>query len=1053
VRLTSRRLQCITAGRPWRGKGVVMRIIATRFHALLSTVLLISAVAPASGQYFGQNKVQYERFDFQVARTDRFDIYFYPEIKEGVEVAARLAERWTTRLERLLDHRLSSRQPLVLYASSAHFQQTTVIPGAIGEGTGGVTEGLRRRVVMPFAGPLWDTDHVLGHELVHAFQYDISTQRTREAGRAGARISGLQTLPLWFVEGMAEYLSIGARSPITTMWVRDAILQEKLPTIEDLGDPRYFPYRWGHALWAYIAGRWGDRAVSDMLASGIITGDPEKSFEIVLGVTEDQLTEQWHAALREAYQPAASQASRPHQHGRLLTPERGLGGDINVSPSLSPDGVKVAFLSERSLLSIDLFVADVASAKVLRQLTTTAVDPHLNSLQFIASAGAWDPSSTRLVITGVVDGRPRLLIYDVNSGDKLREQELDGVDAAFNPAWSPDGRTIAFIGMRQGFTDVFAIDVESGRVDQWTSDPHTQLHPAWSPDGRSLALATSQFTTTLDTLAIGDLRLAVFDVATRRSREIAAFTRGKHINPQWSVDGRSLFFVGDPDGIANVFRVPVDGGTPRQVTSVYTGTSGITETSPVISTAVKVDRLVFTVFEAGDQRLYVSDAPETLRGREVVFGARDDAAFLPPRRERSGPVTELLRDPTVGLPAADAITEVAPYRPRLALDYVGQPSFSVGADRWGAFGGGGLSFFMSDMLGNHNLGVMVQTTTSFDEDFSANDIGGALVYQNQSRRWTWGAAVDQTPYRTGYVVGANAIIDDRPVTVQEAVILRQADRGATGMVAYPFSRAQRIEFTAGLRNLAFSQKSRVTAYALDTGELLLDQENDLGGSESITMGQTSAALVYDTSSFGATSPVFGQRYRFEVSPVLGDIRYTGLLLDYRRYFMPAPFYTLATRVMHYGRYGSGGEDPRLSPLYLGYPTLVRGYDVGSFDQADCPPSPDGSCPAVDRLTGSRIAVANVELRFPLLRPFGASAGMYGPVPVEVALFADGGVAWDANEASSPFYYRSDGKPISSVGAALRVNALGFAVLQFDLSRPLQREGRGWVFQFSMAPGF
>ncbi len=1029
-----------------------MHVSPSRFHAAIVGAMLALSAVPAAAQYFGQNKVQYEQFDFRVAKTERFDIYFYPQIEQGVDVAARLAERWTTRLERMLEHRLSSRQPLVLYASSAHFQQTTVIPGGIGEGTGGVTEGLRRRVVMPFAGPLGDTNHVLGHELVHAFQYDMSEQRVREAGSAN-RVSGLQTLPLWFVEGMAEYLSIGRRSSLTTMWVRDAIQREKLPTIEQLSDPRYFPYRWGHALWAYIGGRWGDRAVGDLLASGIMLGDPAKSFEAVLGITQEQLTEQWHAALQQAYRNVGEQSSAPERFGRLLTPKEELGGDINVSPSLSPDGMKVAFLSERSLLSIDLFVADVDTGRVLRQLTRTAVDPHLNSLQFIASAGTWDPTGTRLAVAGVRNGRPHLLVYDVNSGDKVREQELETVDAAFNPAWSPDGRTIAFIGMRQGFTDLFAFDVERGAVEQWTSDPHTQLHPAWSPDGRTIALASGRFTTELDTLEIGELRLALFDVASRQAREVAAFPRGRHINPQWSADGRSLYFVAEPDGIANVFRMALDGGAPRQVTDLYTGASGITETSPVISTGAKTDRVIFTVFEDGNQRLYVAEQPEVLAGRTFTAAPGTDAALLPPVGAEPGQVTQLLQNPTLGLPRTDAIQEVAPYQPRLQLDFVGQPTLSVGADRWGAFGGGGISFFMSDMLGYHNLGVMLQTLTTFDGDFSASDLGGAVMYQNQKNRWTWGAAIDQSPYRGGYVSAVNTVIDGRPVNVQEAIIYRQADRGATGMVAYPFSRAQRIEFSGSYRNLAFSQKSHLTAFALDTGEILLDQEQDLGNPESLNMGLTSAALVYDTSSFGATSPILGQRYRFEVSPVFGDIRYTGLLLDYRRYFMPARFYTLATRVMHYGRYGDGGEDPRLSPLYLGYPSLVRGYDVGSFDERDCPPTPDGRCVAFDRLTGSRMAVANVEFRFPLLRPFGASRGMYGPIPVEVALFADAGVTWDANRAESPFYYRSDNKPVTSVGAAFRVNALGFAVLQFNLARPLQRDQQGWVFQFSMAPGF
>ena len=77
--------------------------------------------------------------------------------------------------------------------------------------------------------------------------------------------------------------------------------------------------------------------------------------------------------------------------------------------------------------------------------------------------------------------------------------------------------------------------------------------------------------------------------------------------------------------------------------------------------------------------------------------------------------------------------------------------------------------------------------------------------------------------------------------------------------------------------------------------------------------------------------------------------------------------------------------------------------------------------------------------------------MYGPIPVEVAMFADAGVAWDSG-ADSPLY-RSDREAVSSAGLALRVNALGFAVVQISYARPFQRRDRGWVWQFSLAPGF
>lgn len=139
------------------------------------------------------------------------------------------------------------------------------------------------------------------------------------------------------------------------------------------------------------------------------------------------------------------------------------------------------------------------------------------------------------------------------------------------------------------------------------------------------------------------------------------------------------------------------------------------------------------------------------------------------------------------------------------------------------------------------------------------------------------------------------------------------------------------------------------------------------------------------------------------------------------------------------------------PLFIGYPSLVRGYDVYTFDAQDCPPSPTNSCPSFDRLFGSRVLIGNLEFRFPLLRPFGASQRMYGPLPVEVALFADSGVAW--NRGEKPSFLGGSREGASSAGAALRVNLLGFVIAEFDFSRPFQRPGRGWIFQFNLSPGW
>ena len=231
--------------------------VSLRRAWIVAVLLLAVGAVPGDAQYFGRNKVQYRTFDFRVLKTEHFDVYFYPEEERAARDAARMAERWYARLSRLLEHEFEERQPLILYGSHPAFQQTTTLGGSIGEGTGGVTEGLKQRVIMPLTGSYQETDHVLGHELVHAFQYDISGLG-RSGGNLSAAARAFAQAPLWFVEGMAEYLSVGPVDAHTAMWLRDAALSGEIPSIEQLTtDPRIFPYRWGHAFWAYVGGRLG----------------------------------------------------------------------------------------------------------------------------------------------------------------------------------------------------------------------------------------------------------------------------------------------------------------------------------------------------------------------------------------------------------------------------------------------------------------------------------------------------------------------------------------------------------------------------------------------------------------------------------------------------------------------------------------------------------------------------------------------------------------------------------------------------------------------------
>jgi len=997
---------------------------------------------PAQAQYFGQNKVVYENFRFQVLHTPHFTIYYYPEEEEGARIAAKLAERWYWRHEQIFHHDLSGTQPLILYASSPQFQETNVIADQIEEGTGGVTEPLKRRIVLALAGPLHETDHVIGHELVHAFQYDLAKEgRSRPSAQAQAA----ERLPLWFIEGMAEYFSLGPYDPNTAMWMREAA-RSKLPTIRKLDSSEYFPYRYGQALLAYIGGRYGNQAIVRLLRAGMTHPDFEEAIHSVLKIKPDALSKAWHASLHEAYDSLLVKTKQPVAYGPVLIAGKHGGGEMNVSPVLSPDGREMVFFSERSMFAFDLYLADAATGKVKKTLYRMERNPSLESLEFIASAGSWDPQSKRFVVSAVAKGRPLLAILNTETGKIERKIPFPQLGEILDPAWSPDGRTIAFSGIAGGLTDLYLFDLASGSLRRLTSDAFAEIQPAWSPDSKAIAFVTDRFTTKLANLDIGNYRLARVDLPDGGIKPLSDFPDANNYNPQWSKDGKALYFVSDQNGIGNICRLDPDSGAPTLLTNLYGGVSGITATSPALSLSRSGSRLAYSAYEKGHYNIYSGDSLLAVkRAPADSLPAEANPALLAPA-DAPGDSNFLanLKDPVAGLPV-DTTFRSTPYRGSLSLVGVGQLSVGAGVSSAGTYLAGGTMLYWSDMLGNHNLatGLQVQTTGSL------TDVAALVGYENLAHRWAWGGVAQQIPYTTTQYASGYGTVGGVPAYVEQTATYREIDRELDGFVAYPFSRALRSEFSAGYLNINFNGNIQTQAWSVATDTLLYDVTEDLSVPSGLNLGTVGAALVYDYSYFGATSPILGQRWRVQASPNFGSIQWVDLLADYRKYVMPVRKFTLAGRLLHYGRYGGGAEDYRLSPVFLGDPGLVRGYDSGSFNASEA--DTNGYFPAFDRLSGSKVLIANAELRFPLFGAFGIGKGYYGILPVEAAAFYDAGVAWQSDHKA--WFLGGDRKPVRSTGGALRVNLMGYAVAEVDYVKPLDRPLKSWYWEFNLTPGF
>src|SRR5437016_4148640 len=481
--------------------------------------------------------------------------------------AARMAERSYARLSKVLDHQFREKKPIVLFSSRSEFGRNNVT-GDLGEGAGGATEPLRHRMIFPRTGDLGSFEHVLTHEMVHEFQFDIFAR-----GKAGANLQTLNQIdpPLWFMEGMAEYLSSGPHHILTEQWVRDAVVNGNLPTIEQMTErpDQYFPYRFGESLWEYVGSRWGDAAIGEILQNATTLGIA-RAFQRQLGLTLHELSDDWREAMNAKYLPQAASLDRPRTFAQPLLTEKKSGGQIFLAPALSNDGNRIAFLSngsfKRGEVFIDLWLADARTGKRIKRLVESTTNPNFEELRLLYSQSSFSNGGHMLAFTAQRQGKDVMYVIDVPSASVRRRIDLPSIDAIWSPVWSPDDRQIAFSGTHGGITDLYIVDADGKNLRQLTNDEYGDLQPSWSPDGKTLAFATEHSpATNLSNLKLGPWQIATLDIATGVETVLPG-QDGLNLNPQWSPDGRSIAYISDRTGLANIFLFDLNDNQHYQLT-------------------------------------------------------------------------------------------------------------------------------------------------------------------------------------------------------------------------------------------------------------------------------------------------------------------------------------------------------------------------------------------------------------------------------------------------------------------------------------------------------
>ena len=1019
----------------------------------LLLILTIFITNSSHAQYFGQNKVRYKTLDFKVYQTPHFELYYYLKNDSLVKRMAQESEIWYHLHQQLFHDKFKKKNPLIIYNNHPDFQQTTAIDGDISVGTGGVTEALKNRVVMPIMELNQQTRHVLGHELVHAFQYHslLSGDSTT--------LENINNLPLWMVEGMAEYLSIGKVDAYTAMWMRDAMINKDIPSIRDLTlSNKYFPYRYGQAFWAFIGATYQDSMVVRLFKETARYG-LDFAIAKTFGFDENTLSALWKNAIISAYKPFLKDTNNTLIGNKIIHEKN--AGNMNVAPAISPDGKYVVFLSERDLFSIDLFLADARTGNIIRKLSSKTSNSHIDEFNFIESAGAWSPDSKKFAFSIFSKGRNQLLIIDIQTGKTLSTEPIPNVEQFSNLSWSPRGQEIALSGLANGQSDLYLYNLETKKVTQLTNDVFSDYQPHFSSDGQQIVFSTDRdsFSTANSKVAI-TYNLAILNLTNHQVKTLPVFKGANNLNPQFSPNDSLIYFLSNRDGFRNLYRYHIKTQETNQLTHYFTGISGITEYSPALSLS-RNQKLIYSFYNKQKYTLYAANInefhPLVVSKDSINF----DAATLPPIRTSAAEIIKNNLDlfgqqPKISNDSIKTIT----YKPKFKLDYIAGNGMGISVSRFGTGLNSGIQGIFSDILGRNKILAALAVNGQI------YDFGAQIAYINQKNRINWGVGISHIPYQRWNRVLVDPIPGTDSLKNLRLDLIRTFEEQVSIFSSYPISKVNRFEIGTALSYYSYRIDSYNTyydkngnlapPYSDQTKMNLSDASNQYGISfKSFVVNQISTAFVGDNSYSGVTAtPLEGFRYRFGIEQMFGGYNISAFTLDYRKYYRIKPF-TFAFRSYTYQRYGN--DNNKLYPLYLGYPFFIRGYEGSSF--YNNVGLNDTFSP--NNLMGSRMALVNFEIRVPFTGPAKLAIIPSKLLFTDLSIFFDSGLAWYGNSTilfNSKMPNEKDIAnyriPVTSAGISLRINIFGALVLEPYYARPFQIQGlNSWVFGLNFMPGW
>ena len=667
---------------------------AIRLVGIVVFLLVLTPAASGAQYLYGKNKVTYDRRDCKVLKTEHVDIYHYSDEANLVRFVAPLIESTFLEFEERFSVDFDKRLPFVFYSNHYAFQETNILPQLISEYTGGFTDLLKGRIAVPFTGSYGNFRHVARHEMVHAFMLEKIRVVMKNAGKYT-----YPQPPLWFVEGMAEYFANSPQDIKSHMFVRDALLHDKLLPLDELWRiwGSFMMYKEGEAVLNYIADSYGEDAIIQIMENWWMSD----KFTLVLKKTINmdliELNDAFMKRLKRRYYPMILHSQFVSDIGNQISPPNSFHSRPTVTRDSEGNTSLYALCAEDGVIDV-CEIETTEDGRFKRRIIVKG-----NRSSDVESIAAFrskiEANGDTLLFVAKSKNRDVIYMWDRIRRKKIAQFKFKELSLLSSATMSGDHTKLVFAAIDvSGAMNLYLYDIPEERLEKLTDDAFSEDEPDFHPtDDVVLFMSDRGARGRKEHTGIFKMDLA--------TREVVAETGGWYSDssPEWSPDGNSFLFTSDRDGTFNIYHHR--GNVIVRQTNVLGGVS-----TPA----------------------FLPD------GRGFISAAYSDGQFHLfefPLKNGSGTPALVSRSDTVSVgwhhvDETDYEYETSDYKMKLGIDFV-----AAGVSVNPEFGeiGNGAQMILTDVLGNHRFFLAAGNTSEGFDNFWRR-MNAAVTYVNLSRR-------------------------------------------------------------------------------------------------------------------------------------------------------------------------------------------------------------------------------------------------------------------------------------------------------------------------------